>query len=160
MYNERQKIWQRENRQMMVKCHLCRDCGKQDAWTLKGHNYCFECNEKRNEKGRAWREKHKEEINAKRREKYIERKAENRCPRCGRKLVFLDKVLCAHCAAKDSNNFKAHYERKRVGWVCTQCCKAPPIPGKKLCQSCYDKNMVKLQTMWQRRGLNVECKQG
>ena len=153
MYSQKQNEWHRENRKLMAKCHLCMDCGKQDAWTLKGHTYCFECNEKRNAQSRAWYAKHKEELAAKKREKYLERKGEKRCPRCGRELVFLTNVLCANCAAKESNHRKARYNYRRVGGMCVQCCNAEPIPGKKLCQECYDKNMVKLRKAWEKRGI-------
>lgn len=137
----------------MVKCHLCRQCGTQDARTLNGYSYCYECNENRNAYFRQWREKHKDEANAKRREKYAERKVDGKCPMCGRKIIFIGNVICATCAARQENKRRQRYDYKRVGNVCFQCCEAEPLPGKKLCQSCYDKNMVKLQTMWRKRGI-------
>lgn len=158
MYNERQKVWQRENRQMMVKCHLCRDCGRQDARTLNGYSYCYECGEKRREYARVWREKHRDEVNARRQERRAQRKDDGLCTHCGRKSD--GRVLCARCRAKDAQRFQRSYEHKRVGNVCFQCCKGEPLPGKKLCRECYEKNMVTLRKMWERRGIHVERKQG
>ena len=42
-------------------------------------------------------EKHREEINEKRREKYAERKDSGRCPRCGKKLRSQKFNLCKVC---------------------------------------------------------------
>ena len=42
-------------------------------------------------------EKHRDEINEKRREKYAERKENGRCPRCGKKLRSLKHTLCKDC---------------------------------------------------------------
>ena len=42
-------------------------------------------------------ENHRDEVNAKRREKYAERKDGGRCPRCGKKLRSLKFVLCKDC---------------------------------------------------------------
>ena len=153
MYNERQKVWQRENRALLVQCHLCRQCGAQDARTLNGYSYCYECGEKRKGYYRNWRKKHAEEANVKRRERYAELKEQGKCPVCGRDLVFTNNVVCACCAARQNNHRKERYEHKRVGGKCFQCCQAEPLPGKKLCRECYDKNMVKLQMMWRKRGI-------
>jgi len=144
--NERQRVWQRENRQMLVKCHLCRDCGKQDAHTMAGHSFCYECNEKRNAWARAYREKNRERENAKRREKYAQRKTQHLCASCGREMLITDKhCKCPRCRGDEYKRYVTKYIPKRVGNVCFQCCTNPPLDGKKLCQSCYDKNLVKLQ---------------
>ena len=45
-------------------------------------------------------ERHRDEINEKRREKYAERKDSGRCPRCGRKLRSLKRTLCKDCLGK------------------------------------------------------------
>jgi hypothetical protein len=44
--------------------------------------------------------KHKKEVNKKRREKYAERKEENRCPRCGKKLRSKKYILCKNCLSQ------------------------------------------------------------
>ena len=45
-------------------------------------------------------ERHRDEINDKRREKYAERKESGRCPRCGKKLRSSKRTLCKDCLEK------------------------------------------------------------
>jgi hypothetical protein len=45
-------------------------------------------------------EKHRDEINEKRRERYAERKETGRCPRCGKKLRSRKSILCKDCLEK------------------------------------------------------------
>ena len=45
-------------------------------------------------------EKHRDEINEKRRERYAARKESGRCPRCGKKLRSLKLTLCKDCLGK------------------------------------------------------------
>ncbi|MDR1904920.1 MAG: hypothetical protein LBQ88_21890 [Treponema sp.] len=45
-------------------------------------------------------EKHKDEVNKKRREKYAERKEKNKCPRCGKKVRAKNHILCKNCLSK------------------------------------------------------------
>ena len=50
-------------------------------------------------------ERHRDEINEQRRERYADRKEEGRCPRCGKKLRSLKHTLCKICLerARDYN---------------------------------------------------------
>ena len=45
-------------------------------------------------------ERHRDEVNQKRRERYAERKESGRCPRCGKKLRSLKLTLCKICLEK------------------------------------------------------------
>ena len=45
-------------------------------------------------------EKHRDEINEKRRERYAKRKESGRCPRCGKKLRSAKLTLCKDCLEK------------------------------------------------------------
>ena len=45
-------------------------------------------------------ERHRDEINEKRREKYAARKDSGRCPRCGKKLRSFKRTLCKNCLEK------------------------------------------------------------
>ena len=45
-------------------------------------------------------EKHRDEINEKRRERYAARKESGHCPRCGKKLRSLKLTLCKNCLEK------------------------------------------------------------
>ena len=50
-------------------------------------------------------ERHRDEINEKRRERYALRKDDGRCPRCGKKLRSAKRTLCKMCLerARDYN---------------------------------------------------------
>jgi predicted amidophosphoribosyltransferase len=45
-------------------------------------------------------ETHREEVNEYRRDRYAERKAEGKCPRCGKKLRSAKSVLCKNCLGR------------------------------------------------------------
>ncbi|MDR1950252.1 MAG: hypothetical protein LBQ38_12740 [Spirochaetaceae bacterium] len=45
-------------------------------------------------------EKHKDEVNKKRRERYAERKEKNKCPRCGKRVRAKNYILCKNCLSK------------------------------------------------------------
>ena len=45
-------------------------------------------------------ERHRDEINEKRRERYADRKDSNQCPRCGKKLRSKKRTLCKACLEK------------------------------------------------------------
>ena len=45
-------------------------------------------------------ERHRDEINEKRRERYADRKVNGRCPRCGKKLRSAKHTLCKICLEK------------------------------------------------------------
>lgn len=45
-------------------------------------------------------ERHRDEVNEKRRERYAERKDEGRCPRCGKKQRSKKLTLCKLCLEK------------------------------------------------------------
>ena len=45
-------------------------------------------------------ERHRDEVNEKRRERYAERKESGRCPRCGKKLRSRKSILCKDCLEK------------------------------------------------------------
>lgn len=55
---------------------------------------------------RLFLERHRDEVNKKRRTRYAARKKEHRCPRCGRKLRSLKFILCKSCLenAQEYNN--------------------------------------------------------
>ena len=141
---------------MLVKCHLCRDCGKQDARTLNGYNYCYECNEYHNAKMREYRARNREQINEKRHNLYVQYRNEHRCGLCGKQIALYDNhSMCPICRGVKKQYFVKTYEHKRVGNICFQCCKMPPIQDKKLCQSCYDKAVERCRLMREKKRVNT-----
>ena len=135
-----------EWRRLKVQHHLCLDCGKQDAFTLGGHTYCFECNDKRNAKARERRAADTETSRAYSREVHARLKDDGRCTMCCKLLGYMDAghSLCFRCRAQQRNRYHSRKVLRRVGNICWQCCQAEPIPGKKLCAECYGKNLEKL----------------
>ena len=49
------------------------------------------------ERQQRYLESHREAVNESRRDKYAERKAEGKCPRCGKKRRSNKSVLCKNC---------------------------------------------------------------
>ena len=98
MSNDEKQI-QRNYRAMLKRNHFCRECLKQDAYTLAGRVYCFECTEKRKQQRHAkvtieTKQKDAElhrAIRAKRRDEHV-------CVRCGKPLEPNDShTACAIC---------------------------------------------------------------
>lgn len=138
-------LTERDWRKLLKKNHFCLDCRKQDAYTFGGHTYCYECCEKRRTKAKEYRVERREELAQARREKYADRKSERVCIDCSRPLSFLEiGVRCSRCAAVNNNRVKRVYPKRRVAGMCFQCSKNPPLDGKKLCVTCYEKNNAKL----------------
>lgn len=79
--------YQRKFREKRKAAGLCPECGVPLSGTA---SLCSSCMEKQREVGRAWYQRHKEEINRRRREagykRYREDKAAGRCPKCHRPL--------------------------------------------------------------------------
>jgi PHP family Zn ribbon phosphoesterase len=61
-----------------------------------------------------YRELHREEINEKRRERYEERKSNNRCPRCGGK-VKKGYTLCTDCCEYQGSLNKKYAKKRTAG---------------------------------------------
>lgn len=51
-----------EFRALRKNAHICRDCGKEDAYTIYGRTYCFDCAEKQRLHKQAIRETEEEKI--------------------------------------------------------------------------------------------------
>lgn len=131
--------------------HLCHDCKKQDAYTLAGRTYCYECAEKQ----RIKKEQDRKDpcklakmraASAKHKEKYQQ---EGRCTRCGKRLEH-ESRLCGACAEKERRVTKKSkgLPPRLLGIMCWQCNKKPCADGHKLCADCYEKKVkVALQNL-------------
>lgn len=128
----------RENRALLKSLHICRDCKRQDAYTLAGRTYCAACAAKHAERQRRRRED--EEARAKD-AAACRRWRESRgglCKRCGRRKAQAGKTICRMCSVK-----RIEHRRGDVNWprgangYCWQCNKAPAMDGKRLCPECY-----------------------
>ena len=122
--------------------HLCRDCKKQDAYTLAGHTYCEECTEKHriyNQKRREDPAKHENDLR-KQRERIEKRKKEHECIQCNKQAAN-GKRLCPTCSEKSRRWWKQYrgLNPRELGVICWQCNKNPCADGHKLCAECYEK---------------------
>ena len=129
-------------REMRKRAHVCRDCGKQDAYTLAGRTFCYDCAEKNR------KSKEKVRLDPERKTRMLEqhramrerRKAKGLCPMCGNPVADWH-VLCPKCRAKNRNYlYKSRHERGQLTWdertsgeTCFLCGK-PVVKGKKLCR--------------------------
>ena len=167
--------YKRDYNALLKASHLCRNCKRQDGRTLNGFVLCWECMTKEYESQRKLRSD--ETYKAKRRiyenARYAQRKADGKCPCCGRKLYTTAYKTCSHCRAlKRKSKNKADAERRAlegVNWprgangYCWRCNKRKAMEGKKLCEECYQAQLVRLQHAWAvnaERRKNAERKQG
>lgn len=128
--------------------HRCTRCKKQDAYTLNGKTYCYECTEKRKEEYQLKKQKHAEWW-----KNYTSNLIDKGlCPRC-RKPTDRQGKICTECLAKRRVQTKAKdIERRRKKQIenninfprgengfCYLCNKRPAMDGRRLCSECYDK---------------------
>ncbi len=135
-----------EFRALRKRAGICRDCGQEDAYTMAGRTYCFDCAKKQ----RIAKQKARNDPQTRR--KMLDqhthmkdtRKANGLCPTCGRKTDG-EHALCPYCRAKARKSTARHrakqnpsvnYPRGSNG-ICFQCNKAPVMDSKKLCADCY-----------------------
>jgi lipopolysaccharide biosynthesis regulator YciM len=50
-------------------------------------------------------DKHRDEVNKKRRESYAERKENHKCPRCGKKVRGKNYIMCKNCLSKAKESY-------------------------------------------------------
>lgn len=142
---------EKNNREYLKRVNRCIKCQKQDAYTLNGRSYCFECATKMNEFTAIYREKNKEK---RKQENKIQRdywRENGMCTHCGKILPPNYKYLhCTVCRAEKRNaqrkrriGVAINYPRGSNGF-CWQCNKQKAMEGKKLCQDCYSKRMVSM----------------
>lgn len=131
---------------------LCGNCGKEDAYTMNGHAYCFECTEKK----RMYYHNNKSHYSTVAKERRERLKSEGICVMCGKNKAIPEHTLCEKCRniqlRRDRiRRMRAHkkitYTDAVYMGLCTQCKKEPSIKGKRLCQKCYDKAMIGIEAM-------------
>lgn len=132
---------------MLKRNHFCRECLRQDAFTLSGRTYCAECSEKRKKQRHAGASTESKLYDAERHKKLRDqRRTEHKCVGCGKQLESQDShYYCSVCRAKRKKNsetyrakFVRNYPRGENG-ICFQCNKAVVMDGRRLCRDCYNK---------------------
>ena len=127
---------------------VCRDCGKQDAYTLAGRALCYECAEKSRLRKKIARkdQKQKEKMLKQHRDMQERRKASGLCPICGR-IPTAGHIRCDSCNAKNREYLKAkrhkdnadlrYWEDRASGLRGCFLCGEKCVEGKKLCKRHY-----------------------
>lgn len=140
----------REWKKLQNAAHVCIRCGEKDARTLDGRNYCLPCSRYM---AKLQKENYdSEHKNALRNARRTEWKAEGLCSRCGGKKEDPDKAMCIDCRVKSRmthrrQNIKRGIHPRGTGGMCYRCNRVPAIEGKKMCQTCYDKQVVIARNM-------------
>lgn len=103
-WKERAVYWKSRNR--------CKNCGKQDAYTLAGRSYCYACNEHHNDYKRINKDKWIETEKKRSKTRYERLKQEGICVSCGKRPAKPNHIRCLRCSIKHSNSEKKRYQRK------------------------------------------------
>lgn len=104
-------------RALRKRLHLCRDCGKQDAYTMNGRSRCADCVERDTERRRekrgyrpAWEREGKSEkpfVNYPRGDNGI-------CWQCNKRPCISGRHLCQECYLKKVEIARKYLNRKDV----------------------------------------------
>lgn len=139
---------EKEWRALKKKHHICRECGKQDAYTFGGRSCCAECAAKNAARKRAKRLEQGDDGSHKR---WQEKKAaEGLCIYCGKRKAGEGRRICKLCGKKQYERRREKAVRGGMNWprgangYCWLCNKRKAIEGKRLCQTCYDRRVAVL----------------
>ncbi len=142
----------KQHREYYIARNRCAMCHKQDAYTLNGRHYCFECVEYRGELTRKSHEKPEiaQNIRDSQNRRAAQRRADGLCISCG-KPTRGGKARCERCLAK--RKAKAVEQRIESGvnyprgdnGFCWLCNKRPALAEKRLCAECYERNQDVLE---------------
>lgn len=150
MTNEEQRQYKKDTYDTYKRLHLCVGCHKQDARTLNGYVYCFECGETKNARKREY---YKTDVGKRYMKDYYLRirkqRTENKeCLRCGQplKTTYTFKN-CPKCRAKNAQRLAKHRAKKgitpRVLFDgvdrCCMCGKLEVVDGHKVCKQCLER---------------------
>lgn len=122
-----------ETAEYYAKNQRCKRCGKQDAYTLNGRSFCYECAQKKREHSANHYKQHKDEAVAKMRERRERLTEEGVCYVCGKRKADSDKRSCAICRARANAR---HRKSPRDAHYCFLCNKRPRVEGTSLCEVC------------------------
>lgn len=154
------KKYRNSYRRLLKREQLCVCCRKQDAYTLNKRALCADCSERI---AAAQRERMAqnaglaERKSLRSKELYNSRKEQGLCPKCGKRRPDGEhRIFCLACLARgrryDKRKFDKLYGPDRLTkqnvsefGICSTCFKSPAECGK-LCESCYAKHLISLNT--------------
>lgn len=141
------------------KACICHRCGRQDARTLIGKYYCFDCLEYQREASAKHYSKHHEGVRERQR-KTVHRKREfGLCVRCGSRRPTEGRVTCERCLAKERKRQAENRRRVmiqsresiRTMGICYLCCKGDVVEGRTLCADCLEKARGRIKELHKHR---------
>lgn len=155
----------RQNAMWKKEQHKCTRCGKQDAYTLAGRSYCYECCEydRKCTRSESARENHK----ARQREKYHKCVELGICPICKKREATDGYKNCPTCRSKKAK-IQLKY-RHANGTIpselmdgtnyCSICAKPlnedNRVKDKKVCKRCYQNSLKNISKACENRVENV-----
>lgn len=122
----------------------CVECGDK---AVAGETLCSRCkmNKRDSVKPRTYTPEQVEARRKKDKQRYSNRKINGMCTACG-KRVRTHGTLCGRCYSKvkirveANKNDLSRGEMPEYG-ICYCCCKKPVMPGKRVCEDCYETRM-------------------
>lgn len=153
-----------EWRKRLKAAHICRDCGKQDAYTLGGRTYCAECAAKGAAAKRKWRQERVNRDREHESHKNWRSKLADAgiCIYCGKRKADADRKVCKLCISKQSGKRRDRQIAEGMNWprgangFCWLCNKRKAVDGKRLCQPCIDNRMKNLSPEAAARGREAQ----
>lgn len=135
------KAYNRKRTVIRKSAHICTRCGLEDAYTIAGRSLCADCAEK----ARQCKAKQYEDEGKKQRmysqhcNGQQKRRDAGLCPTCGRPSTP-GYSTCEYCRAKHRNYMRQRRNNPPRGayGICWNCNKAEAMPGKRVCQTCYE----------------------
>lgn len=155
----------RQNREWKKEQHKCVRCGKQDAYTLIGRSYCYECCEY--DKNHPRSERVRENNNARQREQYHKCIELGICPTCKKRKATDGYKNCPICRSKKARkrleyqhaNGTIPQELMDGTTYCSICAKPlnedNRIKDKKICKRCYQSSLKNLSKAMENRVENA-----
>ena len=148
-----------EWRKRLKEAHLCRDCKKQDAYTLGGRTRCAECAARHAAYNRKSRERNPEKVREQNRAKYQRMKQAHKCTNCGRPVN--GRTICKVCSTRHNNAERQRAIERGMNWprgehgYCWLCNKAKAVEGKRLCPECMIKARNSISPEAAKRGRDI-----
>lgn len=104
--------WQ-ERVDYFKKRQRCVRCGAQDAYTMNGHQRCYECTEISRQYSKHRREEKADIINEKQKTRYHELRDKGICVACGKKEAVGGRAMCQKCLQKIRNYYRKYSQERR-----------------------------------------------
>ena len=93
----------------MMALKRCVRCGKQDAYTMNGHQRCYDCIEKARNYQRERNKKRAEQIKENQKNRYHRLKSQGLCVTCGKKPALKNGVKCKECFNTSQIYYRKYY---------------------------------------------------